>query len=872
MTRSSTQLSSQPAAAGADARRPARQPTTPPTTTAAPAPARPARPTSHPGALIEAAVANHRRRQVGAPSPWLLVFATVLPVLVILIEGLSGLCASAFFDPMPTLGHALVLALVPAANLAAWLALAGWITPRPRALAFATGAASAIAAFYAVLFLPVLPFAVLGLIVVVGLLPLSPLLATLAAIRLRRLQTAGEHRPGQTRAPFIGGILAALAALIAIDVPQAVTTYAFTLTQSPSIADHARGIDLLRRYGDRDDLARLALDAARRPLGPAALLIALIEDRGHDPLSLRPPFVSPQHIAEVYYRVTGRPLPSADTVRANQPLLATLGQRAPLAFDPGVGGHSVGARVPGLSLASSRIDGSINPDDALAYLEWQFEVRNDSALAREARMMLALPPGGVVSRVTLWVNGVEEEAAYAAKGKVRAAYERVVRRAQDPFLVTTKGADRVLAQAFPVPANGGTMRFKVGITAPLDLVSLAEGRLALPAILERNLDLANDVRHAVWIESRAGVSGRSDGLVASPLAGGGSRITGEIADRGGERTVLVAARAPQPRVTLARLPGEAIASQQITTARQRADDAVMIVLDGSARVAPHVEAIIRALDDIPSGFPVGLAVAATTPVTLPPKPWSPGHRANVAAAIRSAGFIGGEDNAPALVQAFAALGHVEHGRVLWVHAPQPIAFAATRIRMAQAGERPLRAPALSLYALEDGPNALLADAPWSWGARDIPRSGDVAADLGRALQRAAGRNSAIEVTRALASPTPSGDALDAAQAASGFGSGHIARLAASDAVLAMIMRDPARAPEQATRIAAAHQLVTPVSAAVVLESAQQYAEAGLKPVAATAGKVPTVPEPHEWALIVLSLAALAWLLLCAPRRHREAAA
>ena len=95
--------------------------------------------------------------------------------------------------------------------------------------------------------------------------------------------------------------------------------------------------------------------------------------------------------------------------------------------------------------------------------------RSSSAiLARsiaEARLQLALPPGGVVSRATLWVNGEEREAAYGGRGEVRAAYQRVaVQQRRDPLLVTTKGADRVLAQAFPVPRNGGTIKFKIGIT------------------------------------------------------------------------------------------------------------------------------------------------------------------------------------------------------------------------------------------------------------------------------------------------------------------------------------------------------------------------------------------------------------------------
>ncbi len=77
---------------------------------------------------------------------------------------------------------------------------------------------------------------------------------------------------------------------------------------------------------------------------------------------------------------------------------------------------------------------------------------------------MILPPGGVVSRLTLWVDGEEREAAYAGRAKVKKAYKKVVERRRDPVLVTTCGKDRILVQCFPVPSNGGTMKIKVGIT------------------------------------------------------------------------------------------------------------------------------------------------------------------------------------------------------------------------------------------------------------------------------------------------------------------------------------------------------------------------------------------------------------------------
>src|SRR5262249_3103773 len=192
----------------------------------------------------------------------------------------------------------------------------------------------------------------------------------------------------------------------------------------------------------------------------------------------------------------------------------------------------VGGQVEGVSLASSRIDGSISADDAVAYLEWTMEVRNTAPIAREARLQLALPPGAVVSRATLWVNGEEREAAYGGRSEVRAAYQRVaVQQRRDPLLITTKGADRVLAQAFPVPRNGGTIKFKLGISAPLEITDPSMGRLTLPAIVDRNFSFGPDANHNVWIESKQALDTAMPGLVAGQVEPRLFRIAGTIGDR-----------------------------------------------------------------------------------------------------------------------------------------------------------------------------------------------------------------------------------------------------------------------------------------------------------------------------------------------------
>jgi hypothetical protein len=61
-----------------------------------------------------------------------------------------------------------------------------------------------------------------------------------------------------------------------------------------------------------------------------------------------------------------------------------------------------------------------------------------------------------------------------------------------------------------------------------------------------------------------------------------------------------------------------------------------------------------------------------------------------------------------------------------------------------------------------------------------------------------------------------------------------------------------------TDLAARYQLVTPFSGAVVLETAGQFAQAGLKPIdGATAAAVPVIPEPSTTALLLAAALALA---------------
>ena len=124
--------------------------------------------------------------------------------------------------------------------------------------------------------------------------------------------------------------------------------------------------------------------------------------------------------------------------------------------------------------------------------------------ASEARALVDLPSGGVVSRLTLWINGEPREAAFGGRGQVRAAYQEVaVAQRRDPVLVTTAGEDRILMQCFPVPPRGGEMKVRLGITAPLRLASAESGTLELPRFVEVNFESGRDLKHHISSEGSA---------------------------------------------------------------------------------------------------------------------------------------------------------------------------------------------------------------------------------------------------------------------------------------------------------------------------------------------------------------------------------
>jgi len=193
------------------------------------------------------------------------------------------------------------------------------------------------------------------------------------------------------------------------------------------------------------------------------------------------------------------------------------------------------------------------------------------------------------------------------------------------------------------------------------------------------------------------------------------------------------------------------------------------------------------------------------------------------------------------------------GVVVWIHGPQPVGLAPTDALL-QRWERNPGGPRLVAFALAPGANRVLEALDGVAAVSAAVREGDVGTDLAR-LFESWSRPTPVPV----AAWTRVEGALPGESATKT--SDHLVRLWARQETLRL-----AAAPGtlgQATELAAAYRLVTPVTGAVVLETAAQYEAAGLTP--GSAANVPTIPEPETWALVALAFCAAAY----AARRRRS---
>lgn len=781
----------------------------------------------------------------------LLVFGVVLPSITLGIELATHMCAGAFFDPIPTWWHVLLVAFVPLANLLVWRAIRDGDARHQSLLAWLNAFAIGIPLFYALIFLPIMPPAVVAVIFFGwGLLPMSPLFAFIAAARLRhhlrRLGGNDRALPSLWR-----GAALAFAVIALIQSPTSLTQIGLRMATSDSPAEQARGLRWLRSLGDEESLLRACYGRTR--WAQNLDLVSWLFTDGHP--------VSENDARNVYYRVTGRAFntvapPQIYTARGRWNVL-----EEEFTWDTDQGGDTVAGRVKGLSLASSRQDGLIDADAALAYVEWTLEFKNVSTLEREARAQILLPPGGVVSRLTLWVNGEEREAAFGGRSQVREAYQNVVTQRRDPVLVTTCGPDRVLVQCFPVQPDGGSMKARIGITSPLILTQDDEAAFPWPCFLERNFTITEEFKHTVWIESKQPLESAGGRLKADRARSGLAALRGDLteSDLGHPQNVVRIRRDSATRQAWTvdtRDESNRMIRQIITEGEATPPQRVVFVVDGSQAMKEHFPVVAGVFEKLPAGIEFAVLVANDQLTDSPLRVERVSTEANrrVAGELSRMKAAGGQDNVPALVRAWDLAAESPQGAIVWIHGSQPILLDNAE-QLKQRFERRPQSPLLYEIQTHAGPNRVVEKLDGIAAVKSVPRLGGLDDDLKRLIASWGSGRKSLAVARERLNADMPVASMQGKQT-----SLHLARLWALDEILRLTA---ARKFDQALQLAGRYQLVTPISGAVVLETQTQYQTAGLKPV--DAQSVPAVPEPSTWMLLVMGLAIL---LVHAARRRR----
>jgi len=791
------------------------------------------------------------------------VFCISLGAFSLVFELLTGAMANIWRDPVPTPLHLIALVMILASLVLSDRFLKPNSALRSRrlfgAVLILNGFAVFVAGLYTLAYLFVLPIAVLCLLGMgLGLMGFAPLfcfLGTLSQMRwLYRNHSVLRVSGLWTMKRTLAGVACALCLGSFVEGPRIAAERALHMAISKDSNLKERGIRWIKVLGAEDQVLQRCYVV--RP----ARGTRFRDESENQSETVR-------EYRSLYYRLTGDPfnsVPKPKTTRAPSFLFPerdwTEDWDAETVADSEVGGSAVAGRVRGLSLYSSALDVNLSGDEdgtagpSVAYMEWTLQFQNDSAREREARAQIRLPHNAVCSRLTLWVDGEEREAAFGKRAQVREAYKDVaVVQRRDPALITTTSPDSILLQCFPIPPEQ-RMKVKIGITAPLE-IRLGEALLSLPHFSERNFTILPDFKHSVWIECPSPYETRSQQRVSDNAAVSTNQILltdQEMQDP--SHSVLRLSRPPLGKVFL---EGQACLTFRQLPSADKSNAKVCIVLDGSSRMGEVLINWSRILNAFVPGTQFA-AVCSGPEVSV----WSEGFSTDTSALLAwlsGRTFEGGCDPVPALGRAWDICpSEGELCFILWVHAPDPVELSSSDSLMQRLARRPA----------SENSGVRLLSVPVLPGPRRLEEAlGDLSSlerisvldSVQETLEFAAANLAAEDVVRVHEDASAHVDLIASPSAEIG----HIGRLAGYEQVRRLARLGGPSNTEQAQETGIRLRLVTPVTGAVVLEKQSQYDDHGLDP-GANEESIPAIPEPEEWVLIIV--AALATIYLIYRRR------
>lgn len=189
--------------------------------------------------------------------------------------------------------------------------------------------------------------------------------------------------------------------------------------------------------------------------------------------------------------------------------------------------------------------------------------------------------------------------------------------------------------------------------------------------------------------------------------------------------------------------------------------------------------------------------------------------------------------------------------IVWIHGPQLLQLQSVE-GLRQRWARPY-GPLLYSIQTSSGSDEIQKGLDGINEVRSVARMGSLQKDLERLFKQLTGQANTFVFERTSKKVDKDFQPSEAFET-----SAHLARLWANDEVNRILAARDESLNDAAISLAARYQLVTPVTGAVVLETAQQYRAAGLEPV--NPGSVPTIPEPEMVALLAIVGIVLSFLM------------
>lgn len=763
----------------------------------------------------------------------------LLPLITLGVEFVTHLCGENFFDPIPTLWHVLFVAFVPLSNVYLFHAVLKGKTERATLLGWSSAITIAITFFYSILFTPLLPISIITVLIGFGFLSLSPFFALIATLLLRRnfLKIAPNKEPFPFTWRGLGAGLAIFFVLVLLaELPFAITRYGLEMAKSQSIEERERGVDFLRKYGNENYLLRQTY--WQKGVTASDFLI-----RGYYNFELTD---STEENRKIFYLVKGKTFNEVPRPR----FVSDFDWNE----DSVSGRESERDRAirKNITLESSAIDGTIDSDAMLGYVEWTLEFKNSASWQEEAFAQIQLPKDAVVSRLTLWIGGEEREAAFAERRRVQEAYQKVVSKRRDPVLVTTAGRDLVNMRCFPIEPNGGTMKLRIGITFPLQLENETNGIAHLPHFQDRNFVINENKKHQVWYESKKPLEVNNKKYLAEKendhFAVRGDLTNGELQE---PQAAIRTTKSEEIETIWTKDKTEnsdEIFTQKIVEIKTEKPSKYVFVVDTSLAMKEKKAEIAAAIENLPKDLEIGLILtngnALNREIASPNAHW--GKPSEIAKIIKQANFGGGTDNLPALDSGWNLASKNGNGAVFWLHAPQPLVFDTSTSTFSQNFKRRPNQTEIFNIQLSEGLDKIEAELFEGEYLQSVQRFGTLKDDLSRLISNLNQTKKSFGFEREKITAKDF-SALNQTNETSD----HLARLWAFDEIKKLVetQEQNPENEQKAVDLAMKYQLVTPVSGAVVLETKQQYDEAGLKPV--DKQSVPTIPEPETYLLIAI---------------------